>query len=364
MTNILTTSKQKEEEIKKMVRKDTPSYRQAYSDRTAWVMACLSELVYLKFNPSFNGNETLFRKGLSQLNFIDEKKKANLSKISKFIDMFGYDHKKEKEKLEEELNILDYKIIDTFDNDGTQAILVKNDKHIVLAFRGTEKTCIKDIRTDCKAVITSCDSGGNIHSGFSEAFEKVQRKIETALDKKEVPKKPLFITGHSLGGALATIAAKKITHKWGNAACYTFGSPRVGDEEWISNIKTPMYRLVNSADCVTMFPPSKEVIDSLSWLSGFIPKVGTSIRKYLLSKFGGYSHCGNMRYLTNAIKRGDYQKVKLLYSVTWFRRIKALFIKRMSFKKLYLDHSITVYRKKLLVIAQNRNFDKKDKKMC
>ena len=72
---------------------------------------------------------------------------------------------------------------------------------------------------------------------------------------------PLFITGHSLGGALAMIAAKKITHKGGNAACYTFGSPRVGDEVWISNIKTPLYRVVNAADCVTMLPPGAVPIE-------------------------------------------------------------------------------------------------------
>ena len=49
---------------------------------------------------------------------------------------------------------------DTFDNDGTQAILVSNDKFIALAFRGTEATSIKDIKADVKAKTTQCEKGG------------------------------------------------------------------------------------------------------------------------------------------------------------------------------------------------------------
>jgi triacylglycerol lipase len=147
------------------------------------------------------------------------------------------------------------------------------------------------------------------------------------LNEDDLKDKPLLITGHSLGGALATIATKRLKHKAGIAACYTFGSPRVGDEEWIANIKTPIYRLVNAADCVTMLPPSSETITFISWLIQFIPGIGKSLRSMLLSYFGGYLHCGNMRYLTNCPK-GKYINVKLLYSVSFFYRIKGFIIKK------------------------------------
>ena len=354
MANILVTSKQVEEKIKLLVDRETPSYRQAYSDRMAWVMACISELVYLKFNPPIISGQKkdIFLKQIAGL--IDDKKKSILLKI---IDQFGYDHIQEKKNLENELEMLKYEIKETFDVDGTQAILIENDKHLVLAFRGTESSSIKDIKTDLKAVVSRCETGGHIHTGFKEAFEKVRRDIEKTLNNPNLRHKSLLITGHSLGGALATIAAKKITHPGGNAACYTFGSPRVGDEEWISNIKTPLYRLVNSADCVTMLPMSSEFISLLAWALGFIPNWGPIIRKWLLAKVSGYRHGGNMRYLTNAPKKGDYQKVKLLYSVSWFRRVKAFVTKKLPFKKFLSDHSISVYRNKLFVVAQNRNLD-------
>ena len=255
---------------------------------------------------------------------------------------------------EGELKQLDYKLIRTFDNDGTQAILVKGESHIVLAFRGTESNSIEDIKADANAVTQNCETGGNIHSGFSEAYQEVRFDIEETLNEEEFKSEPLFITGHSLGGALATIVAKKITHGGGNAGCYTFGSPRVGDEEWIADIKTPLYRMVNAADCVTMLPPSSETISFIAWIVG-LPNIGKPLRKFLLSTFGGYHHGGDMRYMTNCKTMDDYNDVKLLYSVSFFYRIKALIIKKLPWKKFLADHSISIYRKKLQIIAQGRN---------
>jgi len=350
MKAILAKSAQDEANIKELIKKTIPSYRQAYSDRTSWLMACMSELAYLRFNP------LLLDK---QKTMIAIQVAAVISKDSKtvllsLVDKFGYDHEEEKQTLENELSHLQYRLVQTFDKEGTQAILVTNKKYVILAFRGTEATSIKDIKTDAKIMMQSCETGGNIHSGFQEAYQQVAWEIEQALDADELKSKPLFITGHSLGGALATIAAKKITHKGGNAGCYTFGAPRVGDEEWISNIKTPLHRVVNAADCVTMLPPGDELIGLFAWIIGLIPNIGKHIRAWLLSKFGGYLHGGNMRYLTNCEKNA-YGDVKLLYSVSWFYRIKAFVIKKLPWKKFLIDHSISVYRKKLMVVAQQRN---------
>ena len=350
MSNILINSKKEQERVEELLKKGVPSYRQAYSDRMAWLMACMSELAYIRFNPLLGKRsvQDLLKK-ISDLD-IDNK---YVNKIQDVIQNINYDHVDEKEKLKQELEGLNYKIIKTFDNEGTQAILVGNAQNIVLAFRGTEATSIKDIKSDANAASKKDDSGGQIHSGFEEAYQKIAFDVEQALDADDLKEKPLFITGHSLGGALATIAAKKITHKAGNAACYTFGAPRVGDGKWISNIKTPLYRIVNAADCVTMLPPSSETITLIGWILGLVPNVGKQIRTWILEKFSGYIHGGSMRYLTNC-KKGNYGNVNLLYSVSWFYRVKALVVKKLPWKKTLSDHSISVYRKKLFVIAQKR----------
>lgn len=350
MSNILINSIEEEKEIENLLSKSLPNYRQAYSDRTSWIMACIAELSYVKFNPIFkNSTKDYFLKKVSEL--VSDSKMKSLESLIKIV---GYDADEEKKNLKESVESLKLKLITTFDNNGTQAILLENDEYIFLGFRGTESTSIKDIKTDAKAVVTVCESGGKIHSGFDEAFNQVSVEIQTFLDKNEFINKPLFITGHSLGGALATIATKKLTRKGGIAACYTFGSPRVGDEDWTINIKTPIYRIVNAADPVTMLPPSAEIIGFFAWLLHFFPYFGKTIRKFLLSKFGGYFHTGDMRYLTNC-KNKNYNNVKLLYAVSFIYRIKAFLKKKASFLEIPADHSMSIYRKKLKVIASDRN---------
>lgn len=347
----LSKSETESKQTTNLLNKSIPSYRQAYSDRTAWLMACMSQLAYIRFNSLFpiEQSKSYFIERIN--NLIDENRKE---KFVQLIDLVGYDHQEERRILEEELETLEFRIIETFDQDGTQAILVSNNSWAILAFRGTEAMSISDIKADLKAATTKCDSGGRIHSGFSEAFGRVERKIQEKLHQEDIRKLPLFITGHSLGGALASIAAKKLKHNGGIAACYTFGSPRVGDDDWVSGIKTPIYRLVNAADCVTMLPPSSEVITFISWILS-IHQVMIPIRRWLLSKFGGYIHCGDQRYLTNCRTAGDYGTVKLLPSVSFFRRVWGFLIKKWSWKKFLADHSIDIYRKKLMIYALHRN---------
>lgn len=352
MSNTLTTSPQDLDRINDLLGKDIPSYRQAYSDRTAWLMACLSELAYIKFNPLFATNERkkAFLDAVSKLDKGDKK-----SILIKLIDTLGYDHQQEKAKLEENLRILNMKLASTFDEGGTQAILVSNEKFAVLAFRGTEKDSIQDIKADLKAKTIQAETGGKIHQGFKEAFEKVALAAQMEIDKDAHKNKPLFITGHSLGGALATVAAKSLSHKGGIAACYTFGSPRVGDDEWIAGMKPPVYRVVNAADCVTTIPFGESVIAGLCWLTKRIPGAGDAIRSWL-ARFGGYIHCGDMRYLTNC-QRNKYDDVKLLYHASAYRRFNGFLIGALPWKRFLSDHSISVYRKKLMIVAQKRNPD-------
>lgn len=358
MANILVRSQKDAESIEKLLKKKIPAYRQAYSDRTAWVMACMSEIAYIKFNPSILTDK---RKEFIHKNIIRSLKKKIKTDLLKYISLLEYDHEEEYKKLEKEVETLGMGIVETFDCNGTQAVLVSYGNHIVLAFRGTESNSIKDIKADAKAKIMQCETGGKIHTGFKEAFDEVIYEIELKLKDPELKEKPLFITGHSLGGALATVAAKKLSHAGGIAACYTFGSPRVGDDEWVENMKTPIYRVVNAADCVTMLPPGDETVTFFAWLFRIISKMkiiflsslSESASRKLLSYFGGYIHCGNMRFLTNSSK-GNYGNVKLLYSVSFWRRIRGYGFKKLG-RSFLADHSITVYRKKLMVIAERRN---------
>lgn len=348
MTNIY------QEGTEELLERQTPLYRQAYSDRTAWLMACMSELAYKRFN-EFVPTITLNR-------FVEEKLQILIAnhtptKVSAFMSLIEdlkYDHEKELAELTQGLEYLNAKLVKLFDKNGTQAILAETEQFYVLSFRGTEATSVKDIKSDVNAVLTKCETTGFVHSGFKKAFDYVVDDISNELSKLENNNKPLLITGHSLGGAIATIAAKRLKFKNGIAACYTFGAPRVGDSDWISEIKTPLHRIVNAADCVTMLPPNEMFIGSLSMLVSWIPNIGPRISEWLSSKFGRYIHAGNMRFLSNC-KAGQYENVQLLYHVSSLYRLKALWIKGRAPNCLLKDHSISVYRKKLKIVAEKRS---------
>ena len=96
MTNIIAKSVTDPKRISDLLDKNIPSYRQAYSDRTAWFMACLSELAYIKFNPLFqtNDHKKWFLEAVKKL--VDDNK---ISSLQKLISTVGYDHNQEKEQL-------------------------------------------------------------------------------------------------------------------------------------------------------------------------------------------------------------------------------------------------------------------------
>jgi len=118
----------------------------------------------------------------------------------------------------------------------------------VLVFRGTEQN-IKDYLTDLE--IGKLLSGGNkkdMRAGFTEALDSVWSEIDAALAQLNCP---VFYTGHSLGAALATLAAARHAP----SAVYTFGSPRVGNQAFIASLcSVPIYRIVDDEDVVTTVP--------------------------------------------------------------------------------------------------------------
>lgn len=353
----LETTSSHHQNNQKILSMHLPDYRAAYSDRLVWLMACFSELSYLKFDEFLAGNvKQSFIDKLEKLAGAERLTDSSSKKLIALINDFTYDHTAEAKKLETLTGNVRYKLLETFNDPetGTQAILAGDDERLVLAFRGTETDSFKDIKTDADAEPVPCESGGKVHGGFLKAYGSIANDIDKALSDPARSGLPLYITGHSLGGALATVAAKLLEHDGGIAACVTFGSPRVGDENWVGGLKTPVYRLVNAADVVTMLPPNDLFIRVFAWITSFIPLVGRKIRTFLINKYGGYLHGGNMRYLTNC-PTNDFKEVKLLYSVDLLYRLKGLIWQNLPFTNLLSDHKIATYRRKLEVIAIKRN---------
>ncbi len=99
---------------------------------------------------------------------------------------------------------------------------------------------------------SSFSDKGKAHSGFKKAYLNISKKLHKCLIDNSLP---IFITGHSLGAALTTLATSELYDNENFDSCYTFGSPRTGDPEFINSIKCGrIYRVVNNCDVITTVP--------------------------------------------------------------------------------------------------------------
>jgi len=145
------------------------------------------------------------------------------------------------------------------DNAATaRGFFAGNDAHAVLAFRGTEKDNAHDIAADADFLLVD-GPAGRIHLGFRSYFESVRTKVAQLVSdyRSDHPNQSLFITGHSLGGALATLAFVTLSDP--ASSLYTFGCPRVGDRRFCAEVEAlaasrACYRTVDNEDVVTHVP--------------------------------------------------------------------------------------------------------------
>ncbi|GFZ96910.1 lipase [Paenibacillus marchantiophytorum] len=138
--------------------------------------------------------------------------------------------------------------------------IAESDGQIVIVFRGTHST--SDWISDSIArqiVFPYAKEGGLSHKGFTDIYESARKQILAALRKLSADK-TLYITGHSLGGALAALCAADLATntKFKSPSVYTFASPRVGNPTFaeLFNRRTgPHYRIYNTNDIVPDLPP-------------------------------------------------------------------------------------------------------------
>ncbi|MFT5699412.1 MAG: triacylglycerol lipase [Desulforhopalus sp.] len=113
----------------------------------------------------------------------------------------------------------------------------------VLVFRGTQGR-ISDWFYNLTTSLFPWPSGGNVHKGFNLLLMGAWGEITQQLEGLS---EPVYYTGHSLGGALAVLAASLIQPE----AVYTFGSPRIGNHDFVHSTKhINIYRVVNPRDIV------------------------------------------------------------------------------------------------------------------
>eukprot|EP01116_Phalansterium_solitarium_P025460 TRINITY_DN9753_c0_g1_i1.p1 TRINITY_DN9753_c0_g1~~TRINITY_DN9753_c0_g1_i1.p1 ORF type:complete len:332 (+),score=58.81 TRINITY_DN9753_c0_g1_i1:108-1103(+) len=138
---------------------------------------------------------------------------------------------------------------------------------VIISFRGTEPDSLDNWIEDLKtATMRPYPDVPNalVHDGFYEAYKAVRDQVRVAakLLQLQNPNKPMVITGHSLGGALAQLCAVDLVQSGvvaGPVYIWNFGQPRVGNAvfaKFASSVVQHVYRTINMDDIVPHLPPT------------------------------------------------------------------------------------------------------------
>lgn len=203
--------------------KNLPTFRAAYSDRTALLMARLAYRAYELF----------------------DRDDASLKAFNDELCAHGFTNCK---------GLIDREI-------GTAGYVVDGSDIIVIIFRGTEDDL--DWTTNMNTRFVALQGGTRVHTGFFQAYWPIRDTMfEFVTHAIKVKARPVYIAGHSLGGALALMATAELANhddalvRDSIAACYTFGCPRAGDSSFDQYVKAPLYRITNGVDLVPALPPA------------------------------------------------------------------------------------------------------------
>ena len=215
-------------------------------------------------------------------------------------------------------------------NKGSEAYIVEDGNDMIVACRGTEPKQWSDISADLSIDRVKPLVGvGKVHVGFKSYADKLWDTIREHVVRGTTEKKVLWVTGHSLGAAMATLVARRCVmaeHLQTPMALFTYGCPRVGNKEYVQEFNDLLvhHRWVNSGDIVTKVP-----------LPPFYQHTGTM------------HHIGSDGLITKDAnsKNTVMSIIKLVFNF-W----GGLLAKMMGDAK---DHSIQIYTQRLTAYAMN-----------
>jgi len=185
------------------------------------------------------------------------------------------------------------------DDKGVSGFVSVDDQSgiILLCFRGTAN--LPGWMTDFDAFQQACPKDPlYVHYGFLRALDEVWDHVQAALPT-DPGGRGVWVTGHSLGGALATLAAARLCDaKYPLNVVYTFGSPRVGNPDFCTAYQPTHYRFVNNDDIVPRVPADKLLALNRELLAFLKHPLDAG-------KHFTYGHTGKLKYFDHDGKLGD-----------------------------------------------------------
>ncbi|MCU0289096.1 MAG: lipase family protein [Acidobacteria bacterium] len=149
------------------------------------------------------------------------------------------------------------------------ALILREGPNMIISFRGTVIDCTINWQMDLQARIIPMESFGGVHKGFSEALDSIWAGIKNHISTRKCQR--IWITGHSLGGALALLTGARLITEYRKCpnviinGLYTFAAPRIGDRDFADSYKNTYlgkrtFIFIHYNDIVTALPPSIQKI--------------------------------------------------------------------------------------------------------
>lgn len=141
----------------------------------------------------------------------------------------------------------------------TRGLVAVGPQATIVALAGTDPLLLPNWITNLRIRMVD-DGGQRLHAGFRGAAAAALPTLKATLSRIHHADRPLFLAGHSLGGALALLIGRWLEREPGLAprGIYTFGMPRVGDSGFATDcgarLGDRLYRLVHGDDIVTCVP--------------------------------------------------------------------------------------------------------------
>lgn len=167
------------------------------------------------------------------------------------------------------VNIENITIVSTYSIPTTissQMVLIRSNQKLIVAFSGIETSNMDNIideliyYTDHYQNHTNLIVYGKFYERFNELLNGTLHALQDA--KKQYPSDLIYLTGHSLGGAITTLLAVYLMEHEPllvPTLVYTFGCPRVGNLDFAKYCDTllgdRLYRFMNQTDFIPDLPP-------------------------------------------------------------------------------------------------------------
>ena len=214
---------------------------------------------------------------------------------------------------------------------------------IIISFRGSSNIPNWISNLSFKQVAYPRCSGCKVHDGFFSAWNLAKPIVLKRIQELRSLHRdaPIYVTGHSLGGALASLCASELHAVYGALhGVMTFGEPRVGNSQYSEYYHSVhmIFRVVHYADIVPHLPAK---------IQGFVHEgeevwYNPAMSSYKICAWGETDECSNS--LKTAYNTGDH-------SIDIYVKLPESFFERAS---LYFEEKADLFKQKMLSFKQEK----------